>query len=135
MLANGKSNAQESAIKEFDDKNLTEPMGSDNIAYQWAYLALEGTAYDTDRFNPRPTITSRFLGLIFTSMYDAWTRYDDKASPVYLSEVERRPASERTLTNKEIAVSYAAYRALNEYYYSDSTMFRKKNDRSWFGSG
>lgn len=126
LVSNVKSIAQESAVKKIDNKNLSEPVGSDNVAYQWAYLALEGTAYDTDRFNPRPTITSRFLGLIFTSMYDAWTRYDDKAGPVYLREVERRPARERTLTNKEIAVSYAAYRALNEYYYSDSTMFRKK---------
>lgn len=103
-----------------------QPKGADNIAYQWAKLALDGTANDTDRFTPRPTVTSRFLGLIFTSMFDAWTRFDDKANPVYLKDVDRRPESERTLSNKEIAVSYAAYRALNEYYYSDSTLFRNK---------
>lgn len=54
-----------------------EPTGKNNVAYQWGYMALEGTANDTDRFKPRPTITSRYLGLIFTSMFDAWTRYFD----------------------------------------------------------
>ena len=103
-----------------------EPRGEDNIAYQWAHVALEATANDTDRFKPRPTVTSRYLGLIFTAMFDAWTRFDDKAQPVYLKNLERFPENERSLKNKEIAVSYAAYRTLNEYYYSDSTLFRKK---------
>ncbi len=105
---------------------IGEPKGVDNVAYQWAFMALEGTANDTDKFKPRPTITSRFLGLIFTSMFDAWTRFDDKANPLYLNDVVRRPENERTLKNKEIAVSYAAYRALREYYYSDSLMFSNK---------
>lgn len=103
-----------------------EPRGEDNIAYQWAHVALGATANDTDRFKPRPTVTSRYLGLIFTAMFDAWTRFDDKAQPVYLKNLERFPKNERSLKNKEIAVSYAAFRALNEYYYSDSTLFRKK---------
>ncbi|MBU2913352.1 MULTISPECIES: vanadium-dependent haloperoxidase [Reichenbachiella] len=103
---------------------VEEPRGADNIAYQWGKIALEATANDTDMFKPRPTITSRFLGLIFTSMFDAWTRYDQKATPVYLTGVERRPMDELTLENKEIAISYAAYRAMSEYYYSDSTMYR-----------
>ncbi len=103
-----------------------EPRGEDNIAYQWAHVALEATANDTDRFKPRPTVTSRYLGLIFTAMFDAWTRFDNKAQPVYLKNLERFPKNERSLKNKEIAVSYAAFRALNEYYYSDSTLFRKK---------
>lgn len=108
------------------EKEIKEPKGKDNVAYQWAYLALEATANDTDRFKPRPTITSRYLGLIFTSMFDAWTRFDERAGPVYLKNVKRRPKKEQNLKNKEIAISYAAYRALNEYYYSDSTLFRNK---------
>ena len=100
-----------------------EPRGADNIAYKWAKMALDATAFDTERFKPRPTITSRYLGLIFISMFDAWSRYDEKAMPVYLRNVDRRPAAEHLLKNKEIAVSYAAYRALKEYYYSDSTLF------------
>lgn len=103
-----------------------EPLGKDNVAFQWAYMALEGTANDTDRFKPRPTVTSRYLGLIFTAMFDAWTRFDEKAQPLYLKNVERFPLKDRILKNKEIAVSYAAYRALKEYYYSDSTLFKEK---------
>lgn len=95
-----------------------------NVAYQWGAMALEATALDTDRFKPRPTITSRYLGLIFVAVFDAWSRYDADAIPVYLSEVERRPANEQILSNKEKAISYAAYRAMTEYYYSDSMLYR-----------
>jgi hypothetical protein len=100
-----------------------EPRGVDNVAYKWGKMALNATAEDTERFKPRPTITSRYLGLIFTSVFDAWSRYDEKASPVYLSGVERRPSEEHTLSNKEIAISYAAYRTMCEYYYTDKEMF------------
>lgn len=102
-----------------------EPKGVDNMAYQWGKMAIQATANDTEKFKPRPTITSRYLGLIFVAVFDAWSRYDQKAIPVYLDGVERRPESERNLRNKEIAISYAAYRAMNEYYYSDIPLFRE----------
>ena len=99
--------------------------GVDNVAYKWGAMALDATASDTDRFKPRPTITSRYLGLIFTAIFDAWTAYDENATPVYTEGVEKRPASEQTERNKEIAISYAAYRAMSEYYFSDIPMFDK----------
>ncbi|NHF57748.1 vanadium-dependent haloperoxidase [Flavobacteriaceae bacterium TP-CH-4] len=101
------------------------PKGIENVAYQWGGMALKATANDTERFQPRPTVTSRYLGLIFISVFDAWSRYDQTAIPVYLSDVERRPVSERNLKNKEIAISYAAYGTMKEYYYSDTELFRK----------
>ncbi|MDW3195817.1 MAG: vanadium-dependent haloperoxidase [Cytophagales bacterium] len=106
-----------------EKNNLPEPLGRDNVAYKWGEMALLGTANDTERFQPRPTITSRYLGLIFIAVFDAWSRYDNKATPVYLNGVERRPAKEQTLKNKEIAISYAAFGALKEYYYSDTKIF------------
>jgi len=109
-----------------NENKSAEPTGVNNIAYQWGKVSLECTANDTERFKPRPTVTSRILALIWTSVFDAWSRYDDKASPVYLTNVERQPSSERTLKNKEIAISYAAYRAMLEYYYSDSTLLKNK---------
>ena len=115
--------------KEKQDQNTQEttkseePRGVDNLAYQWGELALTATANDTERFQPRPTITSRYLGLIFVSVFDAWSRYDEAAIPVYLEGVDRRPAGEHSLKNKEIAISYAAYRAMSEYYYSDQELF------------
>ena len=103
-----------------------EPTGENNLAYKWGKIALEATANDTERFRPRPTVTSRFLGLTWTAIFDAWSRYDDKANPVYLKNVERRSKNERSLKNKEIAISYAAYRAMLSYFFSDSTMLRNK---------
>jgi len=97
--------------------------GKENIAYQWSEMAITATAFDTERFKPRPTITSRYLGLIFVAMFDAWSRYDQKAVPVYLTGVERRPSEEMTVEQKEKAISYAALRALSEYYYTDSSLF------------
>lgn len=107
-----------------DKAQISEPAGRENVAYKWGKMALTATAYDTDRFTPRPTITSRYLGLIFVAMFDAWSRYDEQAAPVYLAGVDRRPAGERTLANKEKAISYAAYHAMKEYYYTDSMMFK-----------
>src|SRR5690349_21104640 len=102
-----------------------ESLGKNNLAYRWAEVALEATAHDTERFKPRPTVTSRYLALVFVSMFDAWSRYDEKAIPVYLSKVDRRPDAEQNDRNKEIAISYAAYRALSEYYFSDTIMLKK----------
>jgi len=94
--------------------------GADNLAYQWGKISLELTANDTERFRPRPTVTSRMLGLTWTAIYDAWSRYDSTAKPVYLKQVERRPVSEFTEKNKEITISYAAYEALKQFYFSDT---------------
>ncbi len=108
------------------EEGKPEQLGSNNIAYQWGKVSLECTANDTERFKPRPTVTSRILGLIWTSVFDAWSRYDDKATPFYLTHVDRQSESERTLKNKEIAISYAAYRSMLEYYFSDSLLLRNK---------
>ncbi|MBM1106160.1 vanadium-dependent haloperoxidase [Aurantibacter crassamenti] len=108
---------QKSTIK------IIEPLGIENVAYKWGEMALTATANDTEKFKPRPTITSRYLGLIFVSIFDAWSRYDEKAIPVYLNNTNRRPIDEHTLANKEIAISYAAFRTMSEYYYSDKELF------------
>jgi len=102
---------------------LTLPKrGPDNMAFIWGKISLEFTASDTERFRPRPTVTSRILGLVWTAIYDAWSRYDSTARPVYLAEVERRPVSEFTEKNKEIAISHAAFHTLKEYFFSDSIL-------------
>lgn len=100
-----------------------EALGKDNVAYKWGKMALIATANNTDKFRPRPTVTSRFLGLTFVAVFDAWSRYYENAIPVYLQNVSKRPLEEQTIKNKEIAISYAAYGALCEYYYSDKELF------------
>jgi hypothetical protein len=103
-----------------------EPRGAENRAYQWGKLMLTATANDTELFKPRPTVSSRMLALIWTAIFDAWSRYDDKARPLYLKDVDRVPEKERSLFNKEIAISYAAYRTMSQFFYSDSMLFRNK---------
>lgn len=115
--------ASPAANSKHDTGTTVEPSGKDNIAYQWGAMALNAQALDTERFNPRPTVTSRYLGLIFIAVFDAWSRYDDAAIPVYLDNAKRRPAIERTLANKEKAISYAALRTLNEYYFTDQKLY------------
>jgi hypothetical protein len=43
-------------------------------------------------------------------VYDAWATYDAKAVGTQLAATLRGPASERTLDNKQKAISYGAYR-------------------------
>jgi hypothetical protein len=57
-------------------------------------------------------VVARALAIVHTCMYDAWAAYDERAVGTQLGGALRRPASERTLANKEQAMSYAAYRAL-----------------------
>jgi Domain of unknown function (DUF6851)/VCPO second helical-bundle domain len=59
-----------------------------------------------------PPITPRVLAIVHTCIYDAWAAYDERAVGTQLQGALRRPASERTVENKEKAISYAAYRAL-----------------------
>lgn len=99
-----------------------EPKGKENVAYRWATVALEGTADDTEWNRPRPTVSSRLLALVFRAQFDAWSRFDSVAVPVHLN-VERRPETERTLINKEKAISYAMCRTLCAVYPADSALF------------
>ncbi|MEO5681259.1 MAG: vanadium-dependent haloperoxidase [Chitinophagaceae bacterium] len=102
-----------------------QPRGKNNLAYQWGNIVLACTANDTEKFKPRPTVTSRYLGLIWTAVFDAWSRYDAKAIPLYLKNTDRKPATDQTLKNKETAISYAAYRTMMEYFVSDSALLKK----------
>jgi hypothetical protein len=68
-------------------QEVKEPTGKNNIAYKWGEVALTATANDTEKFKPRPTVTSRILGLIWTAVFDAWSRYDAKATPFIFNMV------------------------------------------------
>ncbi len=116
-------NCKQGVNSKMNTPEQKEPKGAKNVAYQWGQMALTATANDTERFQPRPTITSRYLGLISVSVFDAWAMYDEKATPVYLMGVSKRPAAEHILKNKEITISYAAFRTMSEYYYSDTELF------------
>ena len=91
---------------------------SDAVAVNWNSAVLQGV-----RNSQIPTpIASRALAIIHTCMYDAWAAYDEKAVGTQLGGALRRPMIERTMANKEKAISYAGYRALVDLFpaYTDS---------------
>ena len=83
---------------------------ANNVAVQWSNAALQG---DRDSKLGAPMI-ARTLAIVHTCMYDAWAAYDDHAVGTQLGGALRRPPIERTLENKERAISYAAYRAVTD---------------------
>ena len=83
-----------------------------SLAYVWLDVAEEATARDVDRYGARPTVVSRTLAIWATAVFDAWAAYDDKAVSSRHGSAMRRPDAERTLANKQTAISYASYHAL-----------------------
>src|SRR5215216_6703946 len=65
---------------------------------------------------PAPTVVSRAMAMVHTAVYDAWAAYDATAIGTRLGGDLRRPSWERTLANKQEAISYAAYRALVDLF-------------------
>jgi len=92
------------------------PPRPQTLAARWNSAALQS------RHDSRldATVASRSLAIVDTCMYDAWAAYDDKAIGTQLSGALRRPPAERTLANKERAISYAAYRALTDHFPADT---------------
>jgi hypothetical protein len=80
------------------------------VVILWNQAALQGVR-DAKLGAP---MVARALAIVHTCMYDAWAAYDEKAVGTQLSEALRRPATERTAANKEKAISYAAFRALED---------------------
>lgn len=92
--------------------NVFLPLEKQNYAYRWLNIAQEIIARDIDKVGARPTIISRQHAIWATSMYDAWAVYDKDAVGTHFGNKLRRPVAERTLENKQKAISYASYRSL-----------------------
>jgi len=95
-----------------------------NMAYQWLDVLLTASGRDAEMYKPRPTVLSRTMAIVLTSVYDAWAAYDAVAVGTRLGGSLRRPAAERTLANKEKAISYAAYRSLLFVYPDENEFIR-----------
>src|SRR5712671_1177588 len=74
---------------------------SQEIILQWNGAALQGIR-DAKMGAP---MVARALAIVHTCMYDAWAAYDERAAGTQLHGALRRPAAERTLSNKERAIS------------------------------
>lgn len=97
-----------------------EPLSRDtNIVVFWNGILLKAIS-DT---RTAPTVAARALAIVHTSVFDAWAAYDDQARPTRCNEVLRRPNSERSITNKTTAITYAAYLSLVDLFPSDRSEF------------
>src|SRR6266852_3928891 len=78
-----------------------------NVVIQWNDVALHGVR--DSRLGP--PMVARALAIVHTCMYDAWAAYDRVAVGTRYGGALRRPPRQRSLRNKEQAISFAAYRA------------------------
>ncbi len=92
----------------------------DTLIITWNNLALQMIRLT----HPGPPITARALAILHTSIYDAWAAYNPVAVGTRLGATLRRPANERTLANKQKAISYAAYGALASLFPSGVPQFK-----------
>ena len=72
---------------------------------------------------PGPTIASRAYSMLHTAIFDAWAAYDLTAVGTQLGDDLQRPEIEVTEDNKQEAVSYAAYRVLEDLFPSQIDIF------------
>ena len=104
------------AISAVVSSYATEP----NVVIQWNQAALQAVRDST----LGPPMVARALAIIHTCAYDAWSAYDRDAIGTELGSSLRRPASERSLANKNEAISFAAYRAAVDLFPGDkATVF------------
>jgi len=99
--------------------SLPNSASADSVVLDWNNAALEAIR-DT---HPGPPMVARMLAVAHTCMFDAWAAYDEKAKGTRLGGKLRRPAAERTLANKNMAVSHAAHRCLSDLFPSETAKF------------
>jgi hypothetical protein len=93
-----------------------------NASLQWTEELLTSASNSTIG----PPAIARSLGIVSTAGFDAWAAYDAKAIGTRLGGSLRRPAAERTIANKQKAISYAMYRTLLNLYPAQADRFRAK---------
>jgi hypothetical protein len=88
-----------------------------NAVVQWNQAVLQGVRNST----LGPPMVARALAIVHTCIYDAWAAYDKRAAGTQFGSELRRPKNERTLANKNKAISFAAYRAAVDLFPGDKT--------------
>ena len=88
---------------------------SPNVVVQWNDAALQGVRDS----KIGPPMVARALFIVHNCVYDAWAAYARTAVGTVFGGSLRRPKSERTLANKNQAISFAAYRAAVDLFPGD----------------
>ena len=73
-----------------------------------------------------PPMVARALAIVHMAAFDAWAAYDVRAIATLNTAPLKRPVAEHTLANKQIAVSYAAFRSLNSLFPSEAAKLSAK---------
>src|SRR2546428_11960133 len=94
---------------------LGQSSASDNVVVRWNAAALQGVR--DSRIGP--PMVARALAIVHTCIFDAWAAYDKRAVGTQFGDELRRAKRERTLANKNEAISFAAYRALVDLFALD----------------
>jgi hypothetical protein len=79
----------------------------DSVVVLWNQALLQGVRES----KLGPPMVARALAVAHTCGYDAWAAYDRDAVATQFGDALRRPPAERTLANKQKAISFATYRA------------------------
>ena len=87
----------------------TRPPSTRSVARQWDEEILDAIRID----NPRPPVHARNLFHLSVAMYDAWAAYGHTARAYLTAEHPQSADPER---DRDVAVSFAAYRVLAERY-------------------
>jgi hypothetical protein len=90
------------------------PCDGDNVILRWDEQLLSTIrAYAKET---GPTIAARALGVLHTATYDAWAAYDPIARVTLQDGPAQQEATSNTDPNKAKAISFAAYRVLNNLF-------------------
>lgn len=88
-----------------------------NVVIQWNQAVLQGVR----DAKPGPPMVARALAIVHTCIYDAWAAYDERALGTQFGGRLRQRRGERTLANRQKAISFAAYRAAVDLFPGDKT--------------
>jgi hypothetical protein len=92
--------------------SIAADSADESVVLKWNRLALQMVRITS----MGPPMVARVLAILHTCIYDAWAPYDNVALGTHFGSQLRRPAAERTVANKELSISYAAYAALGELF-------------------
>ncbi len=95
---------------------------ADTIVVQWNDVLLHSVRLS----KLGPPMVARAIGIVHTCGFDAWAAYDSVAVGTRLGASLRRPAVERTATNKQKAFSFAEYRCLLDLFPGQTDYIRSQ---------
>ena len=95
-----------------ESNSATVPTFHENAVTIWDDAALNAVRFS----RPGPPAVARALAMVHSAQYEAWSQYDEIAVGPLFGDRFRQPEEMRTARNKNVAMSYAAYRVLTDLF-------------------